>query len=63
MTAPAFQTAERPTRATRPPLPSLRVVLLEQLRATGFSLRGAGLISASLVALITFVFVLQCATR
>jgi len=63
MTAPAFQTAERRARATRPPLPSLRVVLLEQLRATGFALRGAGLIAGSLVTLITFVVVLQGVTR
>jgi hypothetical protein len=63
MTAPAFQTAERRARATRPPLPSLRVVLLEQLRATGFALRGAGVIALSLVALITIVVVLQGVTR
>jgi hypothetical protein len=63
MTAPALQTAERRARATRPPLPRLRVVLLEQLRATGFALRGAGMIAVSLVALITFVVLLQGVTR
>ena len=63
MTAPAFQTAERRARATQPPLPRLRVVLLEQLRATGFALRRAALIAGSLVALITFVVVLQGVTR
>ena len=50
MTAPAFQTAERRARAR---LPRLRAVLLEQVRATGLSLRGPAQIAAALVALVT----------
>jgi hypothetical protein len=53
MTAPAFQTAERRARGARPRLPRLRAVLLEQVRATGLSLRGPALIAAALVALVT----------
>ncbi len=59
MTAPAFQTAERRTRSVRPPLPPQRAVLMEQIRATGLALRGAALIVAALVVLITLVAGLQ----
>ena len=58
-TAPAFQTAERPTRGARPRLPRLRVVLREQVRATGLALRRAALIVAVLALLITIVVALQ----
>src|SRR5215207_345592 len=63
MTAPAFQTAERRARGTRPPLPPLRAVLLEQVRATGLALRGAALLAASLLALLTLFAVSQVVTR
>jgi hypothetical protein len=60
MTAPAFETtAERPARRARPPLPRLRAVLLEQVRATGHALRGVALIAAALVALFTLWIALQ----
>lgn len=63
MTAPAFRTAERPARAARLPLPTLRTVLAEQVRATGLALRGAALIAAALVALATLVIALQSVSR
>ena len=59
MTAPAFQTAERQARHTRPQLPGLRAVLLEHVRATGFALRGAALIAAALLTLVTIATLLQ----
>ena len=58
-TAPAFQPADRPARGTRPRLPRLRAVLREQVRATGFALRGPALIGAALVALLTLAVALQ----
>jgi hypothetical protein len=63
MTAPAFQTAERRARGARAPLPRLRTVLAEQVRATGLALRGAALIGAALVALASLVIALQSASR
>ena len=62
MTAPAFRTADRPTRGTEPRLPRLRIVLLEQVRVTGHSLRGAALIAAALLALLTLWVALQSAS-
>ena len=59
MTAPAFKTAERRARAARSPVPSLRAVLMEQVRATGYTLRVAALIVAALVGLVTLVAWLQ----
>jgi hypothetical protein len=59
MTAPAFQTADRRARGARPPLPRLRAVLLEQVRATGLALRGPALIAAALLALLTLWVALQ----
>jgi hypothetical protein len=64
-TAPAFNTAEhraRRARGARPPLPRSRTVLLEHVRATGLALRGAALITAALLALITIVVALQRAS-
>ena len=58
-TAPAFKTAERPTRAARPTLPGRRAVLIEQVRATGLALRGAALILAAGVVMITLVAWMQ----
>ena len=62
-TAPAFQTGDRPARGARPPLPRLRTVLLEQVRTTGHALRGAALVAAALVALLTLWVALQGASR
>lgn len=59
MTAPAFHTAERRTRAAQPQLPPLRTVLLEQVRATGFALRGAALVATALLTLVTIATLLQ----
>ena len=59
MTAPAVQTAERRAQRTQPQLPGLRAVLLEQVRATGFALRGAALIGAALLTLVTIATLLQ----
>jgi hypothetical protein len=59
MTAPAFRTAERRTRPAQPPVPRLRAVLMEQIRAAGLALRGTALIVAALVALVTLVAGLQ----
>ena len=59
MTAPAFQTADRRARGTRPPLPRLRAVLLEQVRATGHALRTPALIAAALLALFTLWIALE----
>lgn len=59
MTAPAFQTGERRARSPRPQPPSFRAVLVEQIRATGFALRGAALIAAALLALLTLATLLQ----
>jgi hypothetical protein len=59
MTAPAFRTAERRARPARPPVPRLRAVLMEQIRAAGLALRGTALIVAALVALVTLVAGLQ----
>jgi hypothetical protein len=63
MSAPAFQTAERRARGGRPRLPRLRVVLLEQVRATGLALRGLALVAAALVALLTLWIALQGVSR
>ncbi len=63
MTAPAFQTADRPTRGARPRLPRPRAVLLEQVRATGLLLRGPALIAAALVALATLFVAAQVVGR
>lgn len=46
-----------------PSPPPLRAVLLEQLRATGLELRGAALIAAAIVGLITLVFALHSVSR
>jgi hypothetical protein len=62
-TAPAFQTAERRARGTRPPLPRLRAVLLEQVRAMGLALRGPALIAAAIAALLTLWVATQSVTR
>ena len=59
MTAPAFRTAERRARGAQPRLPSLRTVLVEQVRATGFALRGAALIAAALLTLVALAGALQ----
>jgi hypothetical protein len=59
MTAPALQTAERRARRTRPPLPGLRAVLLEQVRATRIALRGAAMIVAAILVSVTLVVALQ----
>ena len=62
MTAPTIDNVdphtEDRTRAL-PKLPRFRIVLLEQIRATGFALRGAGLIAAAVLALVALVSVLQ----
>jgi hypothetical protein len=63
MAAPAFQTAERRARGTRPRLPRTRTVLVEQIRATGLALRGPGLIAAALVALATLFALSQVLSR
>ena len=63
MTAPAFRTAERRAQGSRPRLPPLRAVLLEQVGATGLALRGPALIAAALVALASLVIALQSASR
>ena len=62
-TAPAFQTADRRARGTRPRLPRLRTVLVAQLRATGRALRGAALIGSALLALLTLWVALQSTSR
>ena len=62
MAAPAFETAER-AQGPRPPLPRLRAVLLEQVRATGLALRGVALIGAALLALLTFWVGFQSMSR
>ena len=59
MAAPAFRTAERRARGARSRLPRLRTVLVEQVRATGFALRGAALIGGTLLALVTIAGALQ----
>jgi hypothetical protein len=62
MTAPAFKTADQRAwraKGERPRLPPPGAVLLEQVRATGFALRLAGLIAAAVVALVTLVVALQ----
>lgn len=58
-TAQALTTTERRATRTRPHLPRLRAVLMEQIRATGLALRGAALVVAVLVALVTLVAWLQ----
>ena len=58
-TAPAFKTAERRARATRPQTPALRVVFTEQVRATGLAVRPAAMVVAALIALMTLVAWLQ----
>lgn len=63
MAAPAFQTAERRARGARAPLPPLRVVLLEQLRATGHALREAAMIAAALLGLLTLFSASQVLSR
>ncbi|HEX8905417.1 MAG TPA: hypothetical protein VF771_11270, partial [Longimicrobiaceae bacterium] len=62
-TAPAFQTAERRARRARPPLPRLRAVLLEQLRATGLVLRWPALIAVALLALVTLLVALPTVSK
>jgi len=62
-TAPAFQPADRRTRSTRPRVPRLGSVLREQVRATGFALRGAALIATALLALLTLWVALQSVSR
>jgi len=63
MTAPAYRTAERRARGARPPLPRLRTVLAEQVRATGHALRGPALIAAALLALVTLFAASQVLSR
>ena len=58
-TAPAFQTAERRTRGTQPPLPRLRDVLREQVHATGRALRAPALGVAALLAVLTLWIALR----
>lgn len=59
MTAPSLQNAGQRARAARPELAPLRAVVLEQIRATGLSLRGAAVIAAVVVALLTIWTTLQ----
>ena len=62
MSAPAFKTEDRrsqPVRGARAPLPQLRDVLLEQIRAMGLTLRRPAMLAGGFVALITIVVVLQ----
>ena len=63
MTAPAFRTAERAARGARRPLPRLRTVLAEQVRATGLALRGPALIAAALLALASLVIAMRSVAR
>ena len=52
-TAPAFRTAEQRARGARPPLPSRRAVLMEQVRVTGRALRTPALGVAALLGTLT----------
>ena len=63
MAAPAFRTTGERARRARPRLPRFRTVLLEQVRATGFALRGPALIAAALLALATLAIALQSVSR
>ena len=63
MAAPAFRTAEGRERGSRPRLPRLRAVLLEQVRATGFALRGPALIAVALLTIVTLWMAVQVVTR
>lgn len=58
-TAPAIQGEERRAPGTRPRMPRLRDVLLEQLRAIGFALRVPMLIAAVLAVLTTVALTIQ----
>ncbi|CAA9319214.1 MAG: hypothetical protein AVDCRST_MAG11-1923 [uncultured Gemmatimonadaceae bacterium] len=62
-TAPAFETAERRAPRARPQLPRPRAVLMEQLRTTWHALRGAALVAAALLALLTLWVALQSLSR
>lgn len=59
ITAPSVQTDERRAQGTRAQLPRQRDVLLEQLRAIGFTLRLPMLIAAVLALLATLVLAIQ----
>jgi hypothetical protein len=58
-TAPTSRTFERPAQRTRPQLPRLRAVLMEQLRTIGFALRMPMLVAAALAVLVTLVLAIQ----
>lgn len=61
-TAPAFQRAGRRMQGVPQPPPRLRDVLLEQLRAIGFTLRLPMLIAAVLALVVTLVLAIQIAS-
>ena len=64
MAAPAFETGDRRARgAQQPRLPRLRTVLLEHVRTTGHALRGAALVAAALLALLTLWVALRAASK
>ena len=60
-TAPTSPTAERPAPRTRPPLPSQRAVLKEQVRTIGVALRTPMLVAAVLALLATLAIAIQLA--
>ena len=62
-TAPAVRNADLGGRGSRPQLPHVRTVLLEQVRVTGLALRRPALIAATLVALLTAFGMLQIVSK
>lgn len=60
-TAPTIQTGERRAEGTRPQLPRLRDVLLEQLRTIGVALRVPMLIAVAFAVVATVVVAIQIA--
>jgi hypothetical protein len=63
MAVTLLQTSDRNARTTPPRLPSFRSVLMEQVRVTGRAVRGAALLFATLLALLTLWVALQSASK